>query len=118
MTEGTSTEGLDYRRLRGLSGFSFLPGDDISPSFTDRNAGNETAGGIVSKRYDEEDSELWHHKYKNTTEDSTDQMNNEPVPNLATPSISSENQRQLTLEEILPQDPSTSRVPRYGDPDR
>ncbi|KAI0095703.1 hypothetical protein F4776DRAFT_652086 [Hypoxylon sp. NC0597] len=59
MTEGTSTEGLDYRRLRGLSGFSFLPGDDISPSFTDRNAGNETAGGIVSKRYDEEDTEQY-----------------------------------------------------------
>ncbi|KAI0834214.1 hypothetical protein F5Y06DRAFT_307132 [Hypoxylon sp. FL0890] len=109
MREGADTDGLDSRHLRGLSGFSFFPGDDIS-SFTGGQPDNETTVGAITRSYDDNGIELGHHKHENAVEGSSDRMNNEPASSFATPLRSWENQWWLNSEKALPQDPSTSSV--------
>ncbi|KAI1414233.1 hypothetical protein F5Y13DRAFT_197689 [Hypoxylon sp. FL1857] len=108
--KGATTDGLDSRHLRGLSGFSFLPGDDVSPVLTGTRTDNDTMVSAIDRKYDDDGIETRRHRRRNAVGNSRGQADNEPVLDLATPLKSWENRWWLTSEKALPQDPSTSSV--------
>ncbi|KAI1133886.1 hypothetical protein F5Y05DRAFT_406901 [Hypoxylon sp. FL0543] len=107
MRKGAAPGGRNSKHLRGLSEFSFLPGDDTS-AFTGSQTDNETAVGAITRKYDDDGVELWRRKPENAVESSSEQTDDEQVSGLAAPLRSWENRQRLTSENALPRDPSTS----------
>ncbi|KAI1098546.1 hypothetical protein F4804DRAFT_121290 [Jackrogersella minutella] len=101
---------LDFRHLRGLSGFSFVAGDDNSPVLIGSRADDETVAGVFAGKGDDNSIELWQYGHNDQVEHSTGQADDKSVPSLATPLMSWENRWLPSSETAGPQGSSTSSV--------
>ncbi|KAL7625607.1 hypothetical protein AAE478_004827 [Parahypoxylon ruwenzoriense] len=87
------TRDSDSKHLRGLSGFSFVPGDDIFSTSSCDGAGDRTKRGAISSEEDNNAVELWQRGPGVTI----------------SPSRTWENRRSIAAGRI-PQDSSTSSI--------
>ncbi|KAI2777279.1 hypothetical protein F4815DRAFT_502535 [Daldinia loculata] len=101
---------LDERRLRCLSGFSFVPGDDVSPVLTSGGSGSKTLAGASPRRNEDRDAELWKPRFKNMKENSTEEISEGPVGDLSSSPESWEDRWSSAAEKICSQDSCTSSL--------
>ncbi|KAI0116800.1 hypothetical protein F4814DRAFT_439382 [Daldinia grandis] len=101
---------LDERRLRYLSGFSFVPGDDVSPVLTSGSSGNKLLAGVSLRRNEGNDTKLWKPGFKDTKENSTEEISEGPVDDLSGSPESWEDRWSSAAEKISPQNSCTSSL--------
>ncbi|KAI1371481.1 hypothetical protein F4677DRAFT_307170 [Hypoxylon crocopeplum] len=109
-SESMTIRDLDSRHTRGLSGFSFVPGDDTFPS-------DDNVIGYAAGKNKENDNELWQceglssrRPGKGGVEGWIDGVRSDPAANILTPSKSWERRLSPAVETTLPLDFYTSSV--------
>ncbi|KAI1468951.1 uncharacterized protein F4812DRAFT_470697 [Daldinia caldariorum] len=94
---------LDDRRLRCLSGFSFVPGDDATPVLASGEPENALLAGAAAGGDEESDIELRKPDFKDGKENLAEEIGEELVNNLAISPESWETQWSSTAEKVRPQ---------------
>ncbi|KAI0845557.1 hypothetical protein F5Y00DRAFT_272858 [Daldinia vernicosa] len=101
---------LDERRLRCLSGFSFVPGDDVSHVLTSGGSGNKLLAGASPRRNVDKDAELWKPRFKDMKENSAKEISEGPVCDLSSSPESLEDRWSSAAEKSCSRSSCTSSL--------
>ncbi|KAI8958523.1 hypothetical protein F5Y11DRAFT_362510 [Daldinia sp. FL1419] len=101
---------LDDRRLRCLSGFSFVPGDDVSPIITIGGVSDEATAKPPAGTEETGETGLWKPCLKDMKENPTEGVNGEPVSDSSGSPESWETRLPSAARTIRPRDSCTSSL--------